>query len=126
MSENAGMTFTSWLESTRRLQTYLTDTDPSQLEGEALNQYVKDMTLSAQVELAEFLQSTYWKPWGRHDGASKFGRDETIEELVDVLHFVANLLVAMRVDGDHLTDVYQAKQLVNRARRAAFLAGHRT
>jgi hypothetical protein len=56
-----------------------------------------------------------WKPWSR--GLPFVNRRRVIEEVVDVLHFLANVLVALGVTDDELEDEYRAKQEVNRQRQ---------
>lgn len=44
-------------------------------------------------------------------------RERVLDELVDVLHFVANMLVAIGVTDDEFEAAYQQKQAVNRQRQ---------
>lgn len=44
-------------------------------------------------------------------------RQRVLDEIVDVLHFVANMLVTIGVTDDELEAAYQAKQEVNRQRQ---------
>jgi hypothetical protein len=102
------------------LQVAATGGRPEDLEGEAFAKYVRDMVLGAQVELGEFIQELPWKPWkndaGRPDADA---RERAVEELIDVLHFVLNLALAMRIDGDELIGAYTLKHQVNMRRMAA-------
>lgn len=114
------MTIDELLESTRELQAHSFDVDPAHLDDEAWADYVRDMTLAAIVELTEFLQETRWKPWKAEQGRPE-GPDAdvaAVEELVDVLHFLMNLFVAMSVDGEELETSYRAKHEINVDRQA--------
>lgn len=117
----APLNFFDWLEDTRELQADSFGVDPSELEGDEFAEYVRNNVLAAQVELGEFIQELPWKPWKSFNGrpVADAPRDRAVEELADVLHFIANLFVALRVSGRELTRVYQAKQQVNRDRMAA-------
>ena len=109
-----------WLESTRRLQLEAYGHDMAKLryEPEALLRSLRDNLLAALVELAgEVPREFHWKPWS-HDGPWVH-RDDLVEEIIDVQHFLGNMLVALGVDDDEYARRYQAKQEKNRARQAA-------
>jgi len=101
----------NWLTLTRERQTQI-GTLPLHSERERVD-YVKDMMLAAHVELAEALQCVDWKPW-RSDRTTS--RPAFVEEMVDVLHFCANLLVAFDVTDHELREAYAAKSRVNKQR----------
>jgi hypothetical protein len=109
-----GWTFEDWIRKTRVLQRESFGVDPWTLRGPELEEYVRWNVLAAEDELHEALGEISWKPW-----ASKeyFNRDQFVGELVDVLHFVANLLVASQVTGEELTTRYSSKQQKNRDRQ---------
>jgi hypothetical protein len=74
-----------------RLQREAYATDIGQLTPEQRVNFIKDMVLAATDELHEALAETSWKPW-----ASTFGEvndDAFFAELVDLVHFVMNLLL---------------------------------
>lgn len=110
------MLFDEWLEVTRVLQRTWYAADPQSLEGEARAEYVRWNVLAADHELHEFLDHIQWKPWSSRQGELR-DRDDAVEELVDTLHFVANLLLVLDVDGDELNEVYQRKVELNSARQ---------
>lgn len=58
-----------------------------------------------------------WKYWATDPAF--VNRDHLIEELVDVNHFIANMLVAVGVTDEEWQAAYQAKQRVNRERQAS-------
>lgn len=79
---------------------------------------IKWNVLAAQTELAEVLGEVCWKPWATYDVGEVFkDRDKYVEELVDVLHFIANLLILAGVDDAELSRRFIEKQAVNAARQ---------
>jgi len=110
--------FDEWLLSTRSLQRQSFGKDPALLEGAELAEYVRWNMLAANDELMEALHEVDWKPWTVTEDGFR-NRDAFVGELVDVLHFVANMLVAAGCDDAELTDKYQAKQQKNRDRMAS-------
>lgn len=112
--------FGAWLEETRKLQLEAYGNDLHALEGFDLRYYLTWNHSAAIIELGEMLEETRWKPWDNTD----LEKDPVIpdvdpftKEAVDALHFVANMLVAGRVDVDRLNAAYKAKMQVNRERQ---------
>lgn len=114
---SAGLMFDEWLLSTRILQRMSFGTDPATLEGAALAEYIRWNTLAAHAELTEALDEVDWKPWTVTEDGFR-NRDAFVVELVDVMHFVANMFVAARCSDAELTEIYEAKQQKNRDRMA--------
>jgi dimeric dUTPase (all-alpha-NTP-PPase superfamily) len=56
-----------------------------------------------------------WKPWA-HD-EPYVNRERIIEELVDVVHFIGNMLVNIDCSDAEWEDKYQRKQRTNRRRQ---------
>lgn len=110
------MTFQEWLERTLELQRTTYKTNPPALEGEARAEYVRWNVLAAIDELTEFLDDFGWKPWAVNQGEIK-DRPHAIEEIVDVMHFIANLLCVLDTSGDELDVIYRHKMAVNAARQ---------
>lgn len=106
-----------WLESSKELQIGAYGTDPGELSGEQLGSYWSDMHTALIDELSEFLAETNWKPWSNDRGTIK-DRDAAVGELVDAAHFLANLLLTLRVTDEEYEERYQQKQAKNRARQA--------
>lgn len=67
------------------------------------------------MELSEFMQEVGWKPWATPRGW--VNRDAAVGELVDVAHFLANLLCALDVTDAEWQHAYRTKQEVNRQRQ---------
>ena len=66
-----------------------------------------------------------WKPWQtfrEHAGEFK-DRDAFVDEGVDVLHFIANLLLVGSTTDTELEDRFTKKQARNAARQTAGYAG---
>lgn len=112
-----GRRFGKWLAHTRALQEGAYGVSPHELRGDELLEYVRWNTLAAHVELDEFLQTTDWKPWKQPQVRTRVDRNASVNELVDALHFIANLLVALKVDDDELERRYAEKVLVNERRQ---------
>lgn len=111
--------FGDWLLSTRALQRDGFGADAIEMSDEDWADYVLWNYAAATVELGEFLQELPWKPWKPNRGRpDAHARERAVVELVDVLHFVGNILVALEVTDDELSEAYEAKQRENRARLA--------
>lgn len=108
--------FDNWLEKTLELQRSAYGTNPPALKGEKRAEYIRWNVLAAVDELTEFLNETQWKPWAKDQGVIN-DYDAATEELVDVLHFVANLLCVLEVNDDLLTWMYEEKMKVNATRQ---------
>lgn len=104
-----------YLRHQRSLQVESFGIDPGRLDGEEFAEYVRWNTLAATDELHEALREVPWKPWKR--GQEAFNRDMYVKELVDVLHFVGNLLLAAGVDDNELSRRYHAKREINAKRQ---------
>jgi dimeric dUTPase (all-alpha-NTP-PPase superfamily) len=104
------------LNSQRELQKKHFKTDISALDEEQRAQYIKDMSLALTDELHEALNETGWKPWAtsRH-----FNREAFLGEMIDVLHFWANLVLLTNVGEREILDLYCAKAEKNARRQMA-------
>lgn len=111
--------FLRWLEETRELQTLSFGTDPHELEGVARAEFITWNHSAASIELGEAMQEfPGWKPWVVERGKD-LNRDAFIGELVDTLHFVANMLSAVQCTDAELEQRYLAKMQKNRDRMAS-------
>lgn len=104
----------NWLASTRALQEeYFRRSFPIR-DPDELADYVTENHTAAVIELSEFMQEVGWKPWATPRGW--VNRDAALGELVDVGHFLANLLCALDVSDAEWERAYRAKQETNRHR----------
>lgn len=102
------------LDRQRMLQAQSFGQDPLALDGDERAQYVRDMTLALIDELSEALNETGWKPWA----SSRYvNRDAYLGELVDALHFLANLFLVVGASEAEITERYMAKAEKNRLRQ---------
>lgn len=107
-----------WLESTEALQreVYGFDWDVIGRDADTISQSLRDNCFAAAVELlGEVPREFSWKYWA-HDKPF-VNRDRLIGEIVDVGHFIANMLVAVGCTDEEWEDAYQEKQRVNRQRQ---------
>ena len=106
-----------WLASTRRLQeeAYHVDFTALARDPDDLADSIVMNHTALVVELGEFMNEVGWKDWATPRGW--INRDAAVGELVDVAHFLANILVRLGVDDDEWESRYQSKQAVNRARQ---------
>ena len=113
--------FNNWLDKTRDLQKNVYHIDYTKFEGDSpdnlndLIEYIRWNMLAIDDELAEMRQAISWKPW-QHDEPYA-NREEVIKEAVDVLHFVANIIVAVGGTDDVLDSYYLAKMEKNKQRQ---------
>lgn len=110
------MLFQDWLKETRQLQIDSYGNDPTEITGEARDLYLMWNNFAAIKELGEASDEHSWKPWSKTKG--ELNRKNFIKEQVDVLHFIANMLLAAQCTDEELDEIYQAKMEVNRQRMA--------
>lgn len=107
--------FVAWLSITQELQRERYKSDLVSLEGPAYAASLRQNGFAAIVELGEYAQKRDWKPY-KTEGRNEETREDAIEELVDVLHHIANLLVLERVTDEELSAAYMKKVEKNRVR----------
>ena len=76
----------------------------NEMNVDQLISYIRDQHQAADIELGEALNETDWKPWTR--GERRIRRDEFMNELIDVLHFWLNMVLAVgsRSSAQELAD----------------------
>jgi hypothetical protein len=115
------MLFESWLRRTKDLQENVYYIDYKEMSGDSdanirrLVEYMRWNMLAIDDELAEMRQAISWKPW-QHDKPYA-DREEIIKEAVDVLHFVANIIVAAGGTDEQLNKFYLEKMKKNKERQ---------
>jgi hypothetical protein len=91
--------------------------DPGALTLEQRVEFI-DWNLTAIVqEIAEARDEIAWKPWAK-DRYQFINEVEFVGEMVDVLHFFINTLLASGVTPDELLHRYLDKHAVNAKRQA--------
>jgi len=109
--------FGGWLHATSRLQVEKYGRDLSEVPQELYGEEVRQHVVGAIEELGEYLKEADWKPWKpRPQFASEEARIKRCEELVDVLHFIANLCVLEGLTDAELSQMYLDKVEKNRIR----------
>lgn len=112
------MTFGEWLAETHVLQRDSFGTDPVELEGPERGEFLMWNAFAATDELHEAMLEIKWKPWLTDGSRGEWvDRDAFVGELVDCLHFVANMLATANCDGEELTQRYVAKMQLNAKRQ---------
>ena len=116
-----GELFNKWLEATKELQETGFKIDYSQFEGatpESIRNFIAYASwnmLAIDDEMAEMRKEMSWKPW-QHDEPYA-DMENIIKEGVDILHFVANILVAAGATDETLDKFYLEKMEKNRQRQ---------
>ena len=114
--------FNEWLKRTRDLQKNVYKIDYDAMTGDEpqkinnLIEYIRWNMLAIDDELAEMRQPLSWKPWQMDEPYAD--REEVIKEAVDVLHFVANIIVACGGTDEELDHFYLQKMEKNRQRQS--------
>ena len=106
--------FGTWIKDTVDLQEEFYKPGIRNLPQGELEDWIRINTLAAEDELHEALQEISWKPWAKSE---YFNREAFIGEIVDVLHFVANMLGAANCTDEELNAAYLEKMERNRERQ---------
>jgi len=115
-SEGRGEGRWRWLESTVALQREAYGFEWTGREPvSSVTDSLKGNLLAAIIELGEVSREFSWKYWA-HD-APYVNRESMIGEIVDVGHFIANMLIAVGCTDEEWEEAYQEKQLINRERQ---------
>lgn len=106
--------FDEWLAKTDELQREAYGNDLPALDPETRAKEFTMQGFAAIAELVEMSNEIGWKPWAtsRH-----LNREKYIAEGVDVLHFVANLLLLAGATDSELNEAYLRKMETNRKRQ---------
>ncbi|QGF20301.1 MazG-like nucleotide pyrophosphohydrolase [Gordonia phage Sixama] len=105
----------NWIESTEVLQKDYFNNDLRAMSGDDQDKHILYNFTAAVNELNEMLdEAPSWKPWSSEVGI--LNREAFRDEIVDVLHFVANLVILGKISEAELWDAYRAKQQRNRER----------
>ena len=115
----------SWLASTEALQREAFGADPDATRGSVESQAheIAWNVFAAFVELGEVTREFRWKHWAKDEPF--VNRQRILDELVDVGHFIGNILVDLGVTDAEWEAAYQAKQAINRARQLDGYSAHK-
>lgn len=93
------------------LQTETYDINLHEMTDEQRIQFIKDNILAATDELHEAMAETGWKPWAtsRH-----INEDAYLNEIIDLWHFVMNLVLATGHHPDFLAEQFHQRYMAKR------------
>lgn len=115
------MRFDEWLREQRvyQTETFNIDYEAMRRDPDKLTEYVTMNLYAAIHEIVEAGQETPWKPWATVDKDKVWleNREKFVGEIVDVLFFLSNALVAVSCGDTELRDRYTGKMEVNRQRQ---------
>lgn len=106
--------FGSWLKDTRELQRDYYANDLPALQGKERAREIILQSYAAEDEIHEATAEVSWKPWAKSEF---FHREAYIGELVDALHFIANMLCIADCTDEELNAAYAEKMERNRERQ---------
>ena len=103
------------LEMQRQLQLRINGYDIRYQGPETRIDNITMNVLAAKMELSELLNEVGWKPWAtsRH-----VNQEAAQRELIDVWHFLMNLMLHLNMTADDLYEGYHRKNAVNHERQA--------
>lgn len=107
------------IELQRKLQLEAFDVDPATLDGEELADFVRWNVLAAVDELCEALHEVKgWKPWSKLEpDRLAVQQSDLLAELVDVQHFINNLVLVAGADDETFAEAYERKSEINLERQ---------
>jgi dimeric dUTPase (all-alpha-NTP-PPase superfamily) len=84
--------------------------------------YIKENTLHLTQEMHECLyELPYFKPWKNYSNMTEQDIEEAFnkarEEFIDAWHFFMNIMLALGIDAEVLSTMYEMKHLENNARQ---------
>jgi hypothetical protein len=106
--------FGNWVEKTKYLQELAYGHKFEDMTIPELADWIRINVLAAEDELHEALAEVSWKPWAKSEF---FNREAFLGEIVDVLHFVGNLLAGANISDEELNAAYLEKMDRNRKRQ---------
>ena len=91
------------------------------MDAKARTQYIKNHVLYAEAELHEMLRELcFFKEWKTYEWTheeAEAHREAAKEEFIDVLHFIWNIALALRLTADDIIQIYADKNIVNHLRQ---------
>jgi hypothetical protein len=89
--------------------------DPAELPMKDRIEFIRWNVIAIEDEIHEALGEVSWKPW---QTGEYINREAYVGELVDALHFLVNLCLAVGAGPDEIAERYFAKANKNKARMA--------
>lgn len=114
MSPTPDVLFGQWIEKTKYLQEEFYGHKFEDFTHQELVEWIRINVLAAEDELHEALGEVSWKPWA---SAQFFNREAYLGEIVDVLHFIGNLVAGAGITDEELNTAYLEKMERNRQRQ---------
>lgn len=106
--------FVDWLETQDAYQRQSYGLHLRKMPEDERLRYIDEMLKAAMLELGEAFNEFSWKSWA----SNKFRNQDALNgELIDVLFFVANALVANGCTSEQLTQSYRRKMNINTKRQ---------
>lgn len=85
------------------------------MSEEQLAAYIKEYSLHLMVELGEMLKELpHFKPWKKYPEPDY---SKVYEEFADVVHFFANIAIALGLSSDRILEMYMDKHNINEERQ---------
>lgn len=110
-----------WLRSTDELQRetygYGNMYEKALVDPAVAVEYLDWNQTAAVQELAEVREEFSWKPWAKDEPF--VNRERVRDEIIDVLHFLGNMLTVVGVTDEELEAAYKRKQAINKRRAAS-------
>ena len=76
--------------------------------------YIKTQALHLHTELGEFLRELpFFKEWKKYPAELQVNNKKSREELIDVLHFMLNICIAMGLSDEDIFQEYCNKAVIN-------------
>lgn len=103
------------LDLQQELQVYAFDINPIDFkDSDSQMEFIRWNALALISELVEAMNEVGWKPWA---SSHHINREQFAGEMVDLLHFFANLCLATGISGQMLAEGYVKKRQRNYERQ---------
>ncbi|MDR2664386.1 MAG: dUTPase [Puniceicoccales bacterium] len=88
--------------------------EPDTFTDEERKNWILDYARAMQQEIAELVDSLPWKWWAKYQ---RFDLQNARVEVVDILHFLISMAIALGMDADDLYEKFCKKNEVNHMRQ---------
>lgn len=76
-------------------------------------EWILKLSQALQQETSELVNTTPWKWWKKHQ---QFDKTNAKKELIDIVHFVVAIAIALGMNADELFSEYTMKNKINHDR----------